>query len=111
MRAHLFRALALQVWQLDNDPIVELIRGVAPQNFFIVIGYPCGFFGGIVSFILLPLSTKTMAKGSSRARLPDVLHERIATSIDYMVCSISWSGYRTPLAVPVLDVARFAHAV
>jgi hypothetical protein len=73
-------------WQLDNEEIVELIRGVAPQNFFNVLGCTCHFFGGIVSLSLLPSSTKTMANGSLRAISPAVLHERIATSIDYMVC-------------------------
>jgi hypothetical protein len=45
---HHFRADRAQFWQLDNEPIVDLSRGVAPQNFFIVVGYTCGFFGGIV---------------------------------------------------------------
>jgi hypothetical protein len=98
-------------WQLDNDVIVGLSIGVAPQNFFDISGCTALFFDGIVSISLLPSSTKMMANGSRSGPVARRLQDRIATSIDYMACGISWSRYRTPLTLPGPTHARQANAV
>jgi hypothetical protein len=52
--------------------IVELTKGVAPQNFFDLTCCTFLFNEGIVSISLLPSSTKMMANGSLRASSPVV---------------------------------------